>query len=76
MNAHLPTPADSSEKKLFLWKVSHADTLPAEEVLEILRYALKLADLYEGYILSKGIGYIFEADQYIQEHKGVGFPFL
>ena len=52
------------------------DALTKEELMELLRYTARLAELYEEYILDKGIRYIWEADDYIQTHKGPKYPLL
>lgn len=66
----------SSQKRQLIWNASHANTLTKKELMEVLRYTARLAELYEEYILNKGIRYIWEADDYIQKHKGPKYPLL
>ena len=69
-------PLCTSEQHRLIWNASHVDTLNREEIMEILRYTTRLADLYEQYILTKGIRYLWEADAFIQAHKGSDYPLL
>ena len=66
----------STKKRQLIWNACHADTLTKKELMEVLRYTARLAELYEEYILDKGIRYIWEADDYIQTHKGPEYPLL
>ena len=66
----------STQKRQLIWNASHMDALTKEELMELLRYTARLAELYEEYILDKGIRYIWEADDYIQTHKGPKYPLL
>ena len=66
----------SAPKRQLIWNASHLDTLTKEEFIEVLRYTTRLAELYEAYILKKGIRYIWEADEYVQTHKGSEYPLL
>lgn len=64
------------EKKRLMKNFSNPDALSRDELKEVFRYAARLADLYEMYIISKGIRYIWEADDYVQTHKGADYPLL
>ena len=76
MNTAGKSSLTSSSKKQLRWNASHIDTLTKEELMDVLRYTARLAELYEEYIVHKGIRYIWEADDYIQTHKGPGYPLL
>lgn len=67
---------DSHGKRRLLRNLSRTDELSMEELKEILRYTARLAELYEMYILEKGIQYIWEADEFIERNKGEEFPLL
>ena len=64
------------EKRRLIQNASHVDSLSVEELKEVLRYTSHLAELYEMYLLSKGMHYLREADQYIETHKGADYPLL
>ena len=76
MNTSGPLSPMGTQKRQLIWNAAHADTLTKEDLMEILRYTARLAELYEAYILGKGIRYIWEADEYIQNHKGHEYPLL
>lgn len=66
----------SREKRQLAWNAAHVEVLSTDQLKEVLRYTARLAELYEMFILSKGIHYIWEADQYIENHKGENYPLL
>ena len=66
----------NAEKRRLIWNAAHPDTLSIEELREVLYYTAHLAELYENYILSKGIRNLWEADEYVQLHKGAEYPLL
>lgn len=66
----------NEDKKHFMWNYSHPEALSKDDLKEVFRYAARLAELYEMYIISKGIRYIWEADEYVQTHKGADYPLL
>ena len=66
----------NSQRRQLIWNASHTNKLTKEELMDVLRYTARLAELYEAYILNKGIRYIWEADDYIQKHKGSEYPSL
>ena len=66
----------SRGKHQLAWNAAHVEVLSKDQLKEVLRYTVRLAELYEMFILSKGIRYLWEADQYIEEHKGENYPFL
>lgn len=76
MNTKASSTSISSPKRQLIWNASHIDALTTEELMDVLRYTAKLAELYEAYILAKGVRYIREADDYIQTHKGPEYPLL
>lgn len=76
MNTSGASFSTSVQKRRLIWNASHTDTLTKEDLMEVLRYTARLAELYEAYILSKGIRYIWEADDYVQIHKGPEYPLL
>ena len=66
----------SEGKHQLAWNVAHMDSLPIQDLRQTLRYTIRLAELYEMFILEKGVRYIWEADQYIEKNKGPDYPLL
>ena len=76
MSTQNVSPVMNTQKRRLIGNTSHENTLTKDELMEILRYTARLAELYEAYILNKGIRYLWEADDYIQANKGSEYPLL
>ena len=64
------------EKQWFIHSCVKAGDLLREDLLTVLQHTMRLAGLYEAYISSKGVRYLWEADRFVDEHRDDAYPFL
>ena len=64
------------EKQRFIHNCVKVCDLSREDLLTVLQHTMRLAGLYEAYISTKGVRYLWEADRFVDEHRNDAYPYL